>query len=88
MSNASALRCPSGQRAPRSTRSAKKTTRAAVVPDELQKHHHRAEHWTVVSGAAEVTRGNEVFLISENQNTCLPLSAVHRLRDPGKVSLG
>jgi mannose-1-phosphate guanylyltransferase/mannose-6-phosphate isomerase len=53
----------------------------------LQKHHHRAEHWIVVSGTAEVTRDDDVFLISENQSTYLPLGAVHRLRNPGKVSL-
>jgi mannose-1-phosphate guanylyltransferase/mannose-6-phosphate isomerase len=53
----------------------------------LQKHHHRAEHWVVVSGTAEVTRDNEVFLLAENQSTYLPLGAVHRLRSPGKVPL-
>jgi mannose-1-phosphate guanylyltransferase/mannose-6-phosphate isomerase len=53
----------------------------------LQKHHHRAEHWVVVSGTAEVTRDNEVFLLAENQSTYLPLGAVHRLRNPGKVPL-
>ncbi|OOG54171.1 mannose-1-phosphate guanylyltransferase/mannose-6-phosphate isomerase [Rhodanobacter sp. B05] len=53
----------------------------------LQKHHHRAEHWIVVSGTAEVTRDDEIFLVSENQSTYLPLGAVHRLRNPGKVSL-
>lgn len=53
----------------------------------LQKHHHRAEHWTVVSGTAEVTRNDEVFLLSENQSTYLPLGSVHRLSNPGKVPL-
>ncbi|HET6805054.1 MAG TPA: mannose-1-phosphate guanylyltransferase/mannose-6-phosphate isomerase [Frateuria sp.] len=53
----------------------------------LQKHHHRAEHWIVVSGTAEVTRDQEVYLVSENQSTYLPLGAVHRLRNPGKVPL-
>lgn len=53
----------------------------------LQKHHHRAEHWIVVSGTAEVTRDSEVFLLSENQSTYLPLGSVHRLRNPGKVPL-
>lgn len=53
----------------------------------LQKHHHRAEHWVIVSGTAEVTRDDEVFLVAENQSTFLPLGAVHRLRNPGKVSL-
>jgi mannose-1-phosphate guanylyltransferase/mannose-6-phosphate isomerase len=53
----------------------------------LQKHHHRAEHWVVVSGTAEVTRNEEVYLVAENESTFLPLGAVHRLRNPGKVSL-
>jgi mannose-1-phosphate guanylyltransferase/mannose-6-phosphate isomerase len=53
----------------------------------LQKHHHRAEHWIVVSGTAEVTRGSEVFLLSENQSTYIPIGEVHRLRNPGKVDL-
>ncbi|MDI3262597.1 MAG: mannose-1-phosphate guanylyltransferase/mannose-6-phosphate isomerase [Fulvimonas sp.] len=53
----------------------------------LQKHHHRAEHWVVVSGTAEVTRGEEVFLLGENQSTYIPLGSVHRLRNPGKVPL-
>lgn len=53
----------------------------------LQKHHHRAEHWIVVSGTAEVTCDDKVFLLSENQSTYLPLGSVHRLRNPGKVPL-
>jgi mannose-1-phosphate guanylyltransferase/mannose-6-phosphate isomerase len=53
----------------------------------LQKHFHRAEHWVVVSGTAEVTRNDEVFLLTENQSTFLPLGALHRLRNPGKVPL-
>jgi mannose-1-phosphate guanylyltransferase/mannose-6-phosphate isomerase len=53
----------------------------------LQKHHHRAEHWVIVSGTAEVTRNEEVFLVAENESTYLPLGAVHRLRNPGKVPL-
>ncbi len=53
----------------------------------LQKHHHRAEHWIVVSGTAEVTRDEEVFMLSENQSTYLPLGSVHRLRNLGKVPL-
>ncbi|ALS59552.1 mannose-1-phosphate guanylyltransferase/mannose-6-phosphate isomerase [Pandoraea norimbergensis] len=53
----------------------------------LQKHHHRAEHWIVVKGVAEVTRGNETFLLSENQSTYIPIGEVHRLRNPGKVEL-
>jgi mannose-1-phosphate guanylyltransferase/mannose-6-phosphate isomerase len=53
----------------------------------LQKHHHRAEHWIVVSGTAEVTRGKENFLLSENQSTYISIGEVHRLRNPGKVDL-
>lgn len=53
----------------------------------LQKHHHRAEHWIVVSGTAEVTHNDEVYLVSENESTYLPLGAVHRLHNPGKILL-
>ncbi len=53
----------------------------------LQMHHHRAEHWIVVSGTARVTRGEESFLLSENQSTYIPLGTVHRLENPGKVEL-
>lgn len=53
----------------------------------LQKHHHRAEHWIVVSGTAEVTNGDQVILLSENQSTYIPLGQVHRLANPGKVPL-
>jgi mannose-1-phosphate guanylyltransferase / mannose-6-phosphate isomerase len=53
----------------------------------LQKHHHRAEHWIVVSGTAEVTNGDAVILLTENQSTYIPLGQVHRLANPGKVPL-
>jgi mannose-1-phosphate guanylyltransferase/mannose-6-phosphate isomerase len=53
----------------------------------LQKHHHRAEHWIVVRGTAEVTRGQETFLLSENQSTYIPIGEVHRLHNPGKMEL-
>lgn len=53
----------------------------------LQKHYHRAEHWIVVRGTAEVTRGKETFLLSENQSTYIPLGEVHRLHNPGKTPL-
>jgi mannose-1-phosphate guanylyltransferase/mannose-6-phosphate isomerase len=53
----------------------------------LQKHFHRAEHWIVVRGTAEVTRGSETFLLSENQSTYIPLGEVHRLRNPGRMPL-
>ncbi|KAA0072037.1 mannose-1-phosphate guanylyltransferase/mannose-6-phosphate isomerase [Rhodanobacter sp. T12-5] len=53
----------------------------------LQKHHHRAEHWIVVSGTAEVTCDDKVFPLGENQSTYIPLGSKHRLRNPGKVML-
>ncbi|MEH6445873.1 MAG: mannose-1-phosphate guanylyltransferase/mannose-6-phosphate isomerase [Oceanospirillaceae bacterium] len=53
----------------------------------LQMHHHRAEHWTVVSGTAKVTCGDKVVLLSENESTYIPLGTVHRLENPGKVPL-
>ncbi len=53
----------------------------------LQKHFHRAEHWIVVSGTAEVTRGRETLLLTENQSTYIPLGEVHRLHNPGRVPL-
>jgi mannose-1-phosphate guanylyltransferase/mannose-6-phosphate isomerase len=53
----------------------------------LQMHHHRAEHWIVVSGTAEVTCGDKVILLSENQSTYIPLGEKHRLANPGKVPL-
>ncbi|MBD9468867.1 mannose-1-phosphate guanylyltransferase/mannose-6-phosphate isomerase [Pseudoxanthomonas sp. PXM01] len=53
----------------------------------LQMHHHRAEHWIVVSGTAEVTRGDEVILLAENQSTYIPLGVTHRLKNPGKLPL-
>jgi mannose-1-phosphate guanylyltransferase/mannose-6-phosphate isomerase len=51
----------------------------------LQRHHHRAEHWVVVKGTAEVTRDNEVVLLRENESIYLPLGCVHRLANPGKI---
>ena len=53
----------------------------------LQRHWHRAEHWVVVQGTAEVTRDKEVFHLTENQSTFIPLGAIHRLRNPGKTPL-
>jgi mannose-1-phosphate guanylyltransferase/mannose-6-phosphate isomerase len=53
----------------------------------LQMHHHRAEHWVVVCGTARVTRGEETFLLSENQSTYIPLGVTHRLENPGKTPL-
>ena len=53
----------------------------------LQMHHHRAEHWVVVSGTARITRGEEVFLLEENQSTYIPVGVRHRIENPGKIPL-
>ncbi|OGB20924.1 MAG: mannose-1-phosphate guanylyltransferase/mannose-6-phosphate isomerase [Burkholderiales bacterium RIFCSPLOWO2_02_FULL_57_36] len=53
----------------------------------LQMHHHRAEHWIVVKGTARVTRGDEVFLLSENQSTYISVQQTHRLENPGTMPL-
>jgi mannose-1-phosphate guanylyltransferase/mannose-6-phosphate isomerase len=53
----------------------------------LQMHHHRAEHWVVVSGTAKVTRGEETFILSENESTYIPVGVKHRLENPGKLIL-
>ena len=53
----------------------------------LQRHHHRAEHWVVVNGIAEVTRDEETFVLHENESVYLPPLAVHRLANPGKIPL-
>jgi len=53
----------------------------------LQLHHHRAEHWIVVSGTAKVTRGEDVFIVSENESTYIPLGTKHRLENPGSIPL-
>ena len=64
--------------------------RLSIKPGEqlsLQMHHHRAEHWIVVRGTAEVTNGENVLLLGENQSTFIPLGHAHRLKNPGKVPL-
>ena len=53
----------------------------------LQMHHHRTEHWIVVKGIAKVTRGEEEFLLSENESTHIPVGTKHRLENPGKIAL-
>jgi len=53
----------------------------------LQKHHHRAEHWVVVRGTAEVTCADKVFTLTENQSTYIPLGVMHRLKNPGQIDL-
>ncbi|WP_027864748.1 mannose-1-phosphate guanylyltransferase/mannose-6-phosphate isomerase [Massilia alkalitolerans] len=64
--------------------------RITVKPGEklsLQMHHHRAEHWVVVSGTARVTCGEKVCLLSENESTYIPIGITHRLENPGKMPL-
>lgn len=67
-----------------------KVKRISVYPKSslsLQKHHHRAEHWIVVSGTAEITVGEEIFTLNENQSTYIPLGEIHRLTNPGIIPL-
>jgi mannose-1-phosphate guanylyltransferase / mannose-6-phosphate isomerase len=66
------------------------TKRIVVNPGaqlSLQMHHHRSEHWIVVSGTAKVTNGDQVILLQENQSTYIPAGTSHRLENPGKVPL-
>ena len=53
----------------------------------LQMHHHRAEHWVVVSGTARITRGEETYLLEENQSTYIPIGVRHRIENPGRIPL-
>ena len=53
----------------------------------LQMHHHRTEHWIVVTGTAEVEIDSEKFIIGENKSIYIPLGSTHRLRNPGKIPL-
>ena len=67
-----------------------KVKRIQVKPGaslSLQMHHHRAEHWIVVKGTAEITNGDQVLLLSENQSTYIPQGQTHRLANPGKTPL-
>jgi len=67
-----------------------KVKRIQVKPKaslSLQKHHHRAEHWIVVKGTAEITCGDQVLILTENQSTYIPLGQVHRLANPGSIAL-
>jgi mannose-1-phosphate guanylyltransferase/mannose-6-phosphate isomerase len=67
-----------------------KVKRILVKPKaslSLQKHHHRAEHWIVVTGTAEITNGDKVLTLTENQSTYIPLGTVHRLSNPGSIPL-
>jgi len=53
----------------------------------VQMHHHRAEHWIVVSGTAKVTNGDKTYLVTENQSTFIPIGQVHALENPGVIPL-
>ena len=53
----------------------------------LQKHHHRSEHWIVVSGTAKVTNGDKTYLLSENESTYIPIGTIHSLENPGKDNI-
>ena len=53
----------------------------------VQMHHHRAEHWIVVSGTAQITNGDKTYLLSENQSTYIPVGQVHALENPGRIPL-
>ncbi len=67
-----------------------KVKRIQVKPGaslSLQMHHHRAEHWIVVKGTAEITNGSKVLMLTENQSTYIPLGEVHRLANPGSIPL-
>ncbi|WP_395669382.1 mannose-1-phosphate guanylyltransferase/mannose-6-phosphate isomerase [Rhodoferax sp.] len=67
-----------------------KVKRIQVKPKaslSLQKHHHRAEHWIVVTGTAEITNGDQVLTLTENQSTYIPLGQIHRLANPGTIPL-
>ncbi len=67
-----------------------KVKRIQVKPNaslSLQKHHHRAEHWIVVTGTAEITNGDKVLTLTENQSTYIPLGEIHRLANPGTIPL-
>lgn len=67
-----------------------KVKRIQVKPGaslSLQKHYHRAEHWIVVSGTAEITNGHTIITLTENQSTYIPLGEVHRLTNPGSIPL-
>ena len=67
-----------------------KAKRITVKPGaklSVQMHHHRAEHWVVVSGMAKVTNGEKTFILSENESTYIPVGVIHALENPGKVPL-
>jgi mannose-6-phosphate isomerase len=67
-----------------------KIKRIEVTPGHrlsLQMHHHRSEHWIVVSGTAKVTRGDAESIVNVNESTFIPMGTVHRLENPGIIPL-
>jgi mannose-1-phosphate guanylyltransferase/mannose-6-phosphate isomerase len=67
-----------------------KVKRISVKPGaslSLQRHEHRAEHWVVVKGTAEIINDNKALVLSENESTYIPLGAIHRLTNPGETEL-
>lgn len=67
-----------------------KIKRIEVLPGQrlsLQKHHHRSEHWIVVSGTALVTCGEQQYMVNINESTFIPIGEQHRLENPGKIPL-
>lgn len=67
-----------------------KIKRIEVMPGQrlsLQKHHHRSEHWIVVSGTAKVTCGDSVRVVNINESTFIPIGSSHRLENPGVIPL-
>ncbi len=65
----------------------KRITVKAGAKLSVQMHHHRSEHWVVVSGTARVTNGEDVFFVSENESTYIPIGRIHALENPGKLPL-
>lgn len=71
-------------------RSSYKIKRIEVLPGQrlsLQQHHHRSEHWVVVSGTALVTCGDSTFQVNVNESTYIPVGTKHRLENPGRITL-
>jgi mannose-1-phosphate guanylyltransferase/mannose-6-phosphate isomerase len=67
-----------------------KVKRIQVKPGaslSLQKHQHRAEHWVIIKGVAEITNGDKLFRLTENQSTYIPVGQIHRLSNPGDCIL-
>ena len=64
-----------------------RSSASSLSRPSLQRHHHRSEHWIVVRGTAQVTINELVKTVHENESVYIPIGAVHRLENPGKISL-